>query len=229
MLPWLALVIAALLSVLVVLPADTSGTDLLPSLATAGSVTSVLVALYVAAASHSSRHGASAVLTAAALLVAALGIGVYALKDRPSFIALLASQRGDVLPSASNPAPASAAVRIRRDPAGRFLAHGDINGSAIDVLIDTGATVVMLRRSDAEKAGVDMSNLKFNTPVETANGTAYAAAVRLRKISIGPVGADDVEALVVSAGSLNESLLGMSFLRRLASYELKGDFLTLRQ
>ncbi len=74
-----------------------------------------------------------------------------------------------------------------------------------------------------------MTGLTFNTPVVTANGTAYAASVRLRTVGVGPVHAEDVEALVVPAGSLNESLLGMSFLRRLGSYDLKGDFLTLRQ
>jgi len=65
-------------------------------------------------------------------------------------------------------------------------------------------------------------------PVETANGTAYAAPIRLRSITIGPIEIQGVDALVAKPGALNQSLLGMSFLTRLRSYEFSGDFLTLR-
>ena len=87
----------------------------------------------------------------------------------------------------------------------------------------------MLRASDAEKAGFDIKALTFNTPIETANGAGYAATIQLRSIEIGSLRIDNIEALVAKPGSLNESLLGMNFLRRLASYEVTGDFVTLRQ
>jgi aspartyl protease family protein len=64
--------------------------------------------------------------------------------------------------------------------------------------------------------------------VHTANGTTFAAPVRLRSIAVGPIELRDVEALVTKPGSLNENLLGMSFLRRLRSYEVSKEFLTLR-
>jgi len=64
--------------------------------------------------------------------------------------------------------------------------------------------------------------------VSTANGTTYAAPVRLKSIAVGPLELRDVEALVAQPGNLNENLLGMSFLKRLRSYEFTGDFLTLR-
>jgi aspartyl protease family protein len=65
-------------------------------------------------------------------------------------------------------------------------------------------------------------------PVQTANGLAYAAAVRLNQVAIGSIVLDGVDALVARPGALKESLLGISFLRRLRSYEFSGDFLTLR-
>ena len=65
-------------------------------------------------------------------------------------------------------------------------------------------------------------------PVQTANGTTYAAHVRLRTLSLGPISLQDVEALVAKPGSLKENLLGMSFLSRLRSYEFTSDFLMLR-
>jgi len=64
--------------------------------------------------------------------------------------------------------------------------------------------------------------------VLTANGRTTAARVRLETVSIGPLQRDDVDALVAESKALTESLLGMSFLGRLRSYEFSGDFLSLR-
>lgn len=232
MLAWLALVIAGLISLLVFMPGDATGLETVPGLTVAASVLALLIALYVAASSRSlngTHRGHRTALTAAALVTAALAIAAYALKDNATLSELVA---GHVAPSTVATKPSGngpAAIMIRKDGTGRFIARGEVNAAPIEMILDTGATTVMLRHSDAEKAGIDMKGLTFNTPVETANGTAYAASVRLRSVGVGPVHAEDVEALVVPAGSLNESLLGMSFLRRLGSYDLKGDFLTLRQ
>lgn len=120
------------------------------------------------------------------------------------------------------------AVRMRRRSDGHFVARATINGASTTMLVDTGASTVVLKPADAERAGIDVSNLAFTAPVSTANGTAFAAPVRLRTIDVGGIVLEDIEALVTKPGSLNESLLGMSFLRRLRSYEFSGDFLTLR-
>jgi aspartyl protease family protein len=103
-----------------------------------------------------------------------------------------------------------------------------VQGASLGFLVDTGASTVVLKPADAEKAGIDVSALAFTVAVETANGTTYAAPIRLRSISIGPIQLTDVEALIAKPGNLKENLLGMSFLKRLRSYEVSGDFLTLR-
>jgi aspartyl protease family protein len=119
-------------------------------------------------------------------------------------------------------------VRIRKLADG-FIATSEINGQSMSALVDSGAATVVLRQSDAERAGIDVRSLTFDTPLKTANGTSYLAPVRLKSVRIGDIVADDVEALVAKPGTLNENLLGMSFLRRLTSYEVAGDFVTLRQ
>ncbi len=119
-------------------------------------------------------------------------------------------------------------VRLRKHPNGHFVARGNVNGSPVQLLVDTGASTVVLKTADAERAGIDISGLVYSTPVSTANGTTFAAPIRLRSLSIGAIEMNDIEALVAKPGNLNESLLGMSFLRRLRSYEFTGDFLTLR-
>jgi aspartyl protease family protein len=65
-------------------------------------------------------------------------------------------------------------------------------------------------------------------PVETANGRAFAARIKLDRISLGELTLEKVEALVTSEGALQQSLLGMSFLSRLRSYEFSGDQLVMR-
>ncbi len=120
------------------------------------------------------------------------------------------------------------AVRVRRRLDGHFAVRGAVNGQSTMMLVDTGASTVVLKPADAERAGIDTRNLDYTAAVHTANGTAYAAPVRLRSVAIGPLVVQNVDALVAKPGTLNESLLGMSFLRRLRSYEFSKDFLTLR-
>jgi len=120
------------------------------------------------------------------------------------------------------------AVRIRRAGGGQFLAKTQVQGVSIKMLVDTGASTVVLTQSDAIRIGVDISSLRYLVPVQTANGTTHAARVHLRDVSVGIVGINGVEALIAKPGALHQSLLGMSFLSRLRSYEFSGDFLTLR-
>jgi aspartyl protease family protein len=119
-------------------------------------------------------------------------------------------------------------VRIRRRPDGHFIAKTHANGVSLTMLIDTGASTVVLKPAAAQLLGIDTEKLKYSVPVQTANGTTYAAHVRLRNVTLGPISLDDVEALVAKPGALKENLLGMSFLSRLRSYEFTSDMLTLR-
>jgi aspartyl protease family protein len=119
-------------------------------------------------------------------------------------------------------------VRIRRRPDGHFIAKTQVNGVSLTMLIDTGASTVVLKPADAQRLGIDVDRLKYTVPVQTANGTTYAAHARLRNVTLGPISLNDVDALVSKPGTLKENLLGMSFLSRLRSYEFTTDMLTLR-
>ncbi len=120
------------------------------------------------------------------------------------------------------------AVRVRRRFDGHFSVRAAVNGEAMLLLVDTGASTVVLKLADAARAGVDTRDLSYSVPVQTANGLAYAAPVHLRTVAIGPLVIHNVDALVARPGSVNENLLGMSFLMRLRSYEFSKEFLTLR-
>lgn len=122
----------------------------------------------------------------------------------------------------------SISVRIRKQADGHFMARASANGANIEMIVDTGASTIVLNQSDAAKAGIKLKGLRYSIPVQTANGTSFAARVRLNTVSVGPLSVRNVEALVAKQGALRDSLLGMSFLSRLRSYEFSGDFLTLR-
>ncbi len=164
----------------------------------------------------------------------AIGLALVVLYTyREEFRSVFYRVAGEVLPPGHSllidTAPSGEqAVRLRRHDNGHFVARGAANGVSMALLVDTGASTVVLKPADAERAGINVKELSYTTPVSTANGTAFAAPVRLKSVSVGPLEVRDVEALVAQPGALTENLLGMSFLKRLRSYEFSGDFLTLR-
>lgn len=158
-------------------------------------------------------------------------VGGYAYRDELSIVASRVA--GDLLPpgvgmTVETGVTGEKAVRVRKRRDGHFTAAAKVNGSAMSLMVDTGASTVVLKPADAAKAGIDVGRLSYSVAVNTANGTTYAAPVRLESISIGPIVVRNVEALIAKPGNLNESLLGMSFLRRLRSFDFSGEFLTLR-
>ena len=164
------------------------------------------------------------------MAVALALVSGYAYRDDvQSFAARISAELAPAGLAVATASPDGArAVRIRRSSHGPFVARAKVNGAETMMLVDTGASSVVLKAADAERAGIDLATLKFTIAVETANGSTFCAPVRLRQIDIGGITYQGIEALVSKPGNLKESLLGMSFLRRLRSYDFSGDFLTLR-
>ena len=111
---------------------------------------------------------------------------------------------------------------------GHFIARAQVNGKSIRMIVDTGASTVVLRPEDARKAGIQVGALDYSVPVETANGRAFAARVKLERVALGELTLEKVEALVTRPCALQQSLLGMSFLSRLRSYEFSGNKLLMK-
>jgi aspartyl protease family protein len=119
-------------------------------------------------------------------------------------------------------------VKIRKTGDGHFVARTQVNGRRVSMIVDTGASTVVLRPEDARRAGILLGSLDYTIPVETANGRAFAARIKLDRVSVGELTLEKVEALVTKPGALQQSLLGMSFLSRLRSYEFSGNQLLMR-
>ena len=120
----------------------------------------------------------------------------------------------------------SGEVEIRSAANGHFYLDAEINGEAIAVMVDTGASIVALRQSDAQRAGIRVHRDDFNVSLSTANGTTYAAAVTLDSVSVDDIEIRNVRAVVIPDEQLNISLLGTSFLNKLRRFEVSGDTLT---
>jgi aspartyl protease family protein len=113
-------------------------------------------------------------------------------------------------------------------PDGHFLISGSVDGTPVTFVADTGATTVLLSYEDAMHAGIDVESLRFRAPVQTANGLAMTAPYRIRSLATGDINRSNVQALIAQPGLINTSLLGMSYLGRLSSFEVRGDRLILR-
>jgi len=203
-----------------------------PDLAAAGFLAAFLVVITLSlAGSYRGRvlQAARDFLTWAA--IAFVLVAGYSYRDEITEIAYRV--RGELTPPGSAvsiepSAPGSQAVRIRKRRDGHFVVNARVNGQNTAMLVDTGASTVVISEADAARLGIDTRGLKYTVPVQTANGITYAAHVRLGSIAIGTIQVEGVDALVSRPGALRENLLGMSFLSRLRSYEFSRDFLTLR-
>jgi aspartyl protease family protein len=119
-------------------------------------------------------------------------------------------------------------VEVARTANGDFDVTTQINGARVAMVLDTGASSVVLTRDDAKAAGLPLEVLAYTANIDTANGRTRAAPVTLDRIAVGGLVERSVEALVAQPGQLKTSLLGMSFLNRLQSWEVRGDRLLLR-
>jgi aspartyl protease family protein len=119
-------------------------------------------------------------------------------------------------------------VEIARGNTGDFQIGTQVNGARIPMVLDTGASSVVLTNEAARAAGLPIEMIKYTVTVETANGRTQAAPVTLDRLAVGNVVERSVPALIAQPGQLRRSLLGMSFLNRLQSWEVRGDRLVMR-
>ena len=119
-------------------------------------------------------------------------------------------------------------VEIVRGRAGDFQVAAQVNGTRVVMTLDTGASAVVLTHDAAKAAGLPLEMLNYTVQVDTANGRARAASVVLDRLAVGGIVERSVPALIAQPGQLRTSLLGMSFLNRLESWEVRGDKLMMR-
>ena len=116
--------------------------------------------------------------------------------------------------------PSGMSVELASDSRGHFEARAEINGRDISALVDTGASM---------RAGVYVKDSDFTLASRTANGIARNAPVTLHAVCIESVCVRNVRAMIAEPGRLHVSLLGMTYLSRLARFEVRSGTLVLEE
>jgi aspartyl protease family protein len=222
----LALLLAALLALGLTAP----GAPLLglshDDFAKASLGVSVLLWLTVSGVARAGPSGAARVLSGA-LFWALAGVSLVAIYAYRFEFAEIADRVMEELgPSVARVGPGGEVI-VRRRLGGEFIVPGTVNGRSVAFVFDTGASSVVLTAKDAAAAGVRVASEDFSVDVTTASGVTTAAPARLGQIAVGGIAVRDVQALVAQPGTLQTSLLGMTFLERLKGFTVENGKLVL--
>lgn len=108
---------------------------------------------------------------------------------------------------------------------GHFYVDAMVGSTIVQFLVDTGASTVALTPADAERLGIVLNEADYYARYNTANGQVRVAPIRIESMRVEGNWVYDVDAVVVDAPT-SISLLGMSYLRRLANFEMTERALT---
>ena len=120
-------------------------------------------------------------------------------------------------------------VTVRSDRLGHFQVEGSVDGRRIDLMVDTGASLVALRERDANKLGFFPAARDYTMRTSTANGIVKVAPIRLSSLEVNGIRVYDVQAAVLPDQALSTNLLGMSFLSRVRRFEMANGRLVMEQ
>jgi aspartyl protease family protein len=224
---WLLLAILATVLLLLVAKGDGTIMTMRRPSDVASLVVKIALAVFVAALvltllrKRFSRALETAMLWLAVALLLVIGYGFQSeLRDM-----------ADRFSAAYFPAHAAArsrVVEITRGGQGNFAVAAHLNSARISMVLDTGASSVVLTQDAAKAAGLPVEVLTYTVPIDTANGRTRAAPVTLNSLAVGGIVERSVPALIAQPGQLRTNLLGMTFLNRLESWEVRGDKLVMR-
>jgi aspartyl protease family protein len=119
------------------------------------------------------------------------------------------------------------ALLVQRGRDGHFWLRASFNGVPIKLMVDTGASNIVLSPEDAKKIGLRSDTLEFSGRADTANGSVPFARATITSVNVGDQAYFDVP-VTVNGAEMQGSLLGMTLLNKFASIEFRGDTLILR-
>lgn len=117
-------------------------------------------------------------------------------------------------------------IAVPRSFDGHYNLTLDINGTAIDFVVDTGASQVVLSQRDAVRIGLDPAGLTYSGSANTANGVVRTAPIVLDSVALEGITDRSIPA-VVNGGPMDTSLLGMTYLGLYGRIEIANGELVL--
>jgi aspartyl protease family protein len=120
-------------------------------------------------------------------------------------------------------------VTLQAGPSGHYSAEVRVNGARVEMMVDTGATVVSLTETTARRLSIFPLPEAYTATMHTANGIVHAAPVMLTEVRLGNISVRQVQAVVMPDRALGTDLLGMSFLGRLSRFTVGNNEMVLKQ
>jgi len=167
-------------------------------------------------------------IVAAALLV----VGVYVARFADGVVEKQPDSQAAVVQPVYEPREPTSSGRsltLESDRQGHFQVEARVDGRFVDFLVDTGASLVVLRESTADLVGIHPQPRDYTVTAITANGRISAARATIERIELGGITVFDVPAMVLPDEALAKNLLGVSFLSRLKRYEYANGRMVLEQ
>jgi aspartyl protease family protein len=162
------------------------------------------------------------ILFFAGLLLAA---GVFAARLVDQSARAPATAKAMTAAPAPEVANSSRSLVIKAGNGGHFEVEARVDGRRIQFMVDTGASQIALRESDAARLGLRPTPRDYKIKISTANGVGRAALVQLRMVEVGNIVVRDLPALVSPDDALGVNLLGMSFLSRVRWTHERGKLI----
>lgn len=116
-------------------------------------------------------------------------------------------------------------VVLQRNRYGHYVTTGDINGEAVEFMLDTGASDISIPINIADRLGLKRGAVMT---YQTAKGPAKVYLTKLDSVAVGNIELNNVRGSINPNVREDSILLGMAFLKHI-EFSQKGDTLTLRQ
>ncbi len=221
----LALVIA--IGIALMINADAGSLIGLSQMQTAQLVPLVIILIIFAGGMFARRHRASELVGGLLLWVGIFAVAMVTYAYRDELMGVVGRVSGEIQPGVALVDSEAGTATFRRGIGGHFEVRASLNGHSTPMVFDTGASAVVLTIEDAAAAGIDTSTLRYTVPVSTANGRGMAARTRLDSIIVGGIERRNITAFVTEEGTLETSLLGMTYLETLSRYSVTQNSLEL--
>jgi aspartyl protease family protein len=221
----LALVIAV--GIALMINADAGSLIGLSQVQTAQLVPLVVILIVFAGGLFARRHRASELVGGLLLWVGIFAIAMVTYAYRDELMGVVGRVSSEMQPGVALVDSDAGTATFRRGIGGHFEVRASLNGHSTPMVFDTGASAVVLTIEDAAAAGIDTSTLRYLVPVSTANGRGMAARITLDSIIVGGIERRNITAFVTEEGTLETSLLGMTYLETLSRYSVTQNSLEL--
>lgn len=115
-----------------------------------------------------------------------------------------------------------AEVKLKQNRYGHYVVTGQINQIPVTFMLDTGATLISIPATLAEKLKLTKG---YPTQSKTANGNITVYSTRLNSVGIGAIELNNIRASINPHMNGEEILLGMSFMKHLEMTQKGGEMI----